>query len=96
MQQAEPSSTSKSTINLRIETQTRDMIDTAAAMLGKTRTEFMVESARLKAIDVTLDQQLFALDSDGHAAFTEALDNPAPPGTKLRALLKRKPAWEQS
>ncbi|MEM1132404.1 MAG: DUF1778 domain-containing protein [Pseudomonadota bacterium] len=96
MQQTETSSASKSTINLRIETQIRDMIDNAAAMLGKTRTEFMIESARQQAIDVTLDQQLFALDTGSHDAFVEALDNPPAPGPKLRALLSRKSAWEKS
>ena len=54
----------KGTINLRIETHTRQLIDDAAAILGKTRTEFMIESARRQAIDVLLDQRLFALDSE--------------------------------
>ncbi|MBP0652344.1 DUF1778 domain-containing protein, partial [Mycobacterium tuberculosis] len=52
----------KGSINLRIETNTRQLIDDAAAVLGKTRTEFMVESARRQAIDVLLDQRLFVLD----------------------------------
>ncbi len=46
----------KGSINLRIEAHTRQLIDDAAAILGKTRTEFMVESARRQAIDVLLDQ----------------------------------------
>jgi len=33
-------------INLRIEANTRQLIDEAASILGKTRTEFMIESAR--------------------------------------------------
>ena len=85
---------SKGSINLRIETQTRQLIDEAAAILGKTRTEFMVDSARSVAIDVLLDQRLFVLDSDRHDAFVHALDNPPVPGPKLRALLRRVPAWE--
>ena len=39
-------------IDLRIETHTRRLIDDAAAILGKTRTEFMIESARRQAINV--------------------------------------------
>lgn len=84
----------KGSINLRIETQTRRLIDDAAAMLGKTRTEFMVDSARGRAIDVLLDQRLFALDPKRYGAFVDALDNPLAPGPKLRALLRRTPAWE--
>jgi uncharacterized protein (DUF1778 family) len=84
----------KGSINLRIEAQTRDLIDEAAALLGKTRTEFMIDSARTLAIDVLLDQRLFVLDAERHAAFVHALDNPPAPGPRLRALLRRVPAWQ--
>jgi uncharacterized protein (DUF1778 family) len=84
----------KGSINLRIEAQTRRLIDEAAAALGKTRTEFMVESARRQAIDVLLDQKLFTLDSGRYDAFMQALDAPPAPGPKLRSLLGRTPAWE--
>lgn len=88
-----PSET-KGSINLRIEAHTRQLIDDAATILGKTRTEFMIDSARSLAIDVLLDQRLFVLDSDRYDAFIHALDNPPAPGPKLRALLRRVPAWE--
>jgi uncharacterized protein (DUF1778 family) len=83
----------KGSINLRIELQTRQLIDDAAAVLGKTRTEFMIDSARALAIDTLLDQRLFALDAAQCDAFARALDNPPAPGPKLRALLGRKPGW---
>jgi uncharacterized protein (DUF1778 family) len=94
---AERSSTSetKGSINLRIETHTRQLIDDAAAVLGKTRTEFMIDSARRDAIDVLLDQRLFVLDGDRYDAFMHALDTPPAPGPKLRALLHRNPAWQK-
>ena len=85
----------KGSINLRIETGTRQLIDDAAAVLGKTRTEFMVESARRQAVDVLLDQRLFTLDSESYDAFMQALDNPPAPGPKLKALLRRTPAWQK-
>lgn len=88
------STETKGSINLRIESQTRQLIDAAAEILGKTRTQFMVESARLQAIDVLLDQRLFKLDSSNCEAFLHALDNPPAPGQKLRALLRRVPASE--
>lgn len=88
-------SDAKGSINLRIETQTRQLIDDAAAVLGKTRTEFMIDSARNVAIDVLLDQRLFQLDPQHYDAFMQALDNPPAPGPKLRALLSRAPAWER-
>jgi uncharacterized protein (DUF1778 family) len=88
-----PSSDVKGSINLRIEAQTRQLIDDAAAVLGKTRTEFMVESARKQAIDVLLDQRLFVLAPERYDAFLHALDNPPAPGPKLKSLLRRVPAW---
>ena len=89
-----PSATdTKGSINLRIEAQTRQLIDDAAAIQGKTRTEFMVECARRQAIDVLLDQRLFVLDADRYDAFVRTLDNPPAPGPRLRSLLRRVPAW---
>jgi len=85
----------KGSINLRIEAHTRQLIDDAAAILGKTRTEFMIESARRQAIDVLLDQRLFVLDSERYDAFMHALDNPPAPGPKLRALLRRSTRWQK-
>ncbi|MGD9885808.1 MAG: DUF1778 domain-containing protein [Reyranella sp.] len=86
---------SKGSINLRIGGNTRQLIDDAAAVLGKTRTEFMVESARRQAIDVLLDQRLFVLDPERYDAFAHALDNPPAPGPRLRSLLRRVPAWQK-
>lgn len=85
----------KGSINLRIETGTRQLIDDAAAILGKTRTEFMIDSARRQAVDVLLDQRLFTLDSESYDSFLHALDNPPAPGPKLSALMRRVPAWQK-
>jgi uncharacterized protein (DUF1778 family) len=90
-----PPPPTKGSINLRVEGQTRQLIDDAAAVLGKTRTEFMIESARKQAIDVLLDQRLFVLEPDRFDAFVDALDSPPAPGPKLTALLRRVPAWKK-
>jgi uncharacterized protein (DUF1778 family) len=83
----------KGSISLRIGSTARRLIDDAAALVGKTRTEFMIESAQRQAVEVLLDQRLFALDPDRFDAFVDALDNPPAPGAKLRALSRRAPAW---
>ncbi|MBL8590994.1 MAG: DUF1778 domain-containing protein [Methylobacteriaceae bacterium] len=85
----------KGSINLRIESGTRRLIDDAAAALGKTRTEFMIECARRQALDVLLDQRLFTLNSERYGAFMQALDHPPAPGPKLVSLLRRTPAWRK-
>lgn len=81
-------------INLRIDVDTRQLIDEAAALLGKTRSEFMIESAHRQAIDVLLDRRRFVLNPDYYDAFKQALDTSAAPGSKLRSLLRRVPAWQ--
>ncbi|MES2130184.1 MAG: DUF1778 domain-containing protein [Pseudomonadota bacterium] len=85
----------KGSINLRIDASTRQLIDDAAAIDGKTRTEFMIESARRQAINVLLDQRLFAMQPENHDAFLLALEHPPAPGPKLRSLLRRVPAWKR-
>lgn len=82
-------------INLRITDATRDLIDSAAAALGKSRTEFMLESAREHAIGVLLDQRMFALDEKQFAAFAAALDRPPRPNQDLKKLLAAKSPWER-
>jgi uncharacterized protein (DUF1778 family) len=92
---AEKAATRTTTINLRATRQTRELIDTAAAVVGKSRTEFMLESARRHAIDVLLDQRLFVLDADQHDAFVKVLENPPPPNAQLKRLLSSKAPWEK-
>jgi Uncharacterized protein conserved in bacteria len=84
----------RGSINLRIEGRTRELIDAAAAALGKTRTEFMVETARKAAVDVLLDERLFALDNSRYDDFVAVLDAPPEPGPRLQALMRRVPAWK--
>lgn len=79
----------KGSINLRIDGRTRRTIDEAAKLLGKSRTEFMIDSALREATDVLLDQRLFLLDPERFDAFAAALDGPPPPDQKLRALMRR-------
>jgi uncharacterized protein (DUF1778 family) len=82
-------------INVRVSGPTRELIDSAAAVSGKSRTEFMLESAKQRAVDVLLDQQLFVLDGPAYAAFVDVLDNPPAPPQKLRELLTAKSPWEK-
>ena len=81
-------------IHIRAPKRTKDLIEAAASSLGKSLSEFTLESARSRAVDVLLDQRLFALDGDRYDAFVQALDNPPPAGPRLKALMKRRPLWQ--
>lgn len=86
---------SEANIHIRATVQIKHLIDTAATAVGKTLSEFVLDSARQHAIDVLLDQRLFVLDPGKYDAFISALDNPPPAGAKLKALMKRKPLWQR-
>ena len=83
------------TINLRAPEPVRALIDTAAGLVGKTRSEFMLESARRCAEDVLLDQRLIAADPARYAAFLKLLDDPPPPAAALKRLMSGRPPWER-
>ena len=82
-------------INLRATPQTKDLIDSAAKVVGKTLTDFVLDSARRSAEEVLLDQRIFMLDDEKHAAFMAVLDSPPAPSEELRKLLLSKSPWEK-
>ncbi len=80
-------------INLRALPEQRDLIDQAANILDKNRSDFMLEAACDRAQAVVLDQVFFNLDADRFKQFTAMLD--APPGLNpgLERLLAVKAPW---
>jgi len=81
-------------INIRAKRQQRDLIDQAAELLGKTRSDFMLETACREAEDVLLDQRIFALDAEAFKKFQAILDAPPRENPKLRQLMATKAPWE--
>jgi len=81
-------------INLRAEPQQRSLIDSAAKILGKNRSDFMLEVSCREAENVLLDQRFFHLDKKTFKAFNAALDKPVKESPVLKKLLNRKPQWE--
>ena len=82
------------TVNIRVRRQQQDLIDRAAKALGKTRSDFMLETACREAENVLLEQRLFRLDGNAFDDFVRALDAPPADNPELRALLRRTPLWE--
>ena len=81
-------------INVRVSRALRELIDRAADVAGKSRSEFILESARTYATDVLLDQRLFSLDEERYNSFIQALEAPLAPNEKLRQLMASKAPWE--
>ncbi|MBD8871610.1 DUF1778 domain-containing protein [Rhodanobacter sp. DHB23] len=83
-------------INLRALPEQRDLIDHAASVPGKNRSDFMLEAACERAQLVLLDQVHFALDNDRFKQFVELLDAPLAPNPGLERLFALKAPWDKA
>jgi uncharacterized protein (DUF1778 family) len=82
------------TINLRVSRAQKTLIDEAASVVGRNRSEFMLDAASREAESVLVDRRYFSLTAEDFKRFIEELDKPAKPNPRLRRLLKSKPPWE--
>lgn len=80
-------------INLRALPEQRDLIDQAASLLGKNRSDFMLEAACDRAQTVVLDQVFFSLDANKFKQFTDILDAPPGPNPGIERLLAVQAPW---
>ncbi len=81
-------------VNLRVRSDTRSLIDRAARVHGKSRSDFMIDAARRAAEDALLDQTLVRVDGATYEHFLEILDKP-PAGKGFEKLMQAKNPWEQ-
>lgn len=80
-------------INLRALPEQRDLIDHAAALLGKSRSDFMLECACERAQAVVLDQVFYSLDAEKFQQFTALLDAATGANPGLDRLMAVKAPW---
>jgi uncharacterized protein (DUF1778 family) len=83
------------TINLRANQRQKALIDRAAAALGRSRSDFMLETACREAEAVLLDRRYFVLSEDAFRKFTAMLDKPPKDNPRLRRLLLTQAPWER-
>ena len=84
----------RETLNVRIKREDRNLIDRAAQLLGKSRTDFLLEAGRRAAEDALLNQTLFKVSPKAYAAFVARLDAPPAPNKKLRRTMTTPAPWE--
>ena len=82
------------TMHLRATSARRALIDQAAALLGKSRTEFVLEAASEKAQQVLLDRTLFGVTAERFNRFKALVDAPLENARAVARLLKRRAPWE--
>ena len=89
-----PQAQRRDTLNLRIKPEERGLIERAAHITGKTKTDFVLEAARRAAEDALIDRALIVVDPDAYAAFLKRLDEAPQPNTRLHRTMKTQAPWD--
>jgi uncharacterized protein (DUF1778 family) len=80
-------------VNLRVREEIRDLIDQAAKIQGRSRSDFMIDAARRAAEETLLDQALVRVDRETYEHFLAVLDQP-PAGEGYEHLLAAPTPWK--
>ena len=83
------------TINLRASRKQKALIDQAAEALGRSRSDFMLDTVCREAEAVLLDRRYFTLTGAAFKRFKAMLDKSPKDNPKLRRLLETKAPWER-
>lgn len=90
----QPGTGKRDSLNIRIKPEDRGLIDRAAQLLGKNRTEFMLDAVRRVAEEALLDRTLFEVSPEVYQEFLNRLDAPPEPNERLRKTMQTPPPWE--
>lgn len=85
----------RDSLNLRIKPELRGLIDRAAQLAGKNRTDFVLEAARRAAEDALLDRTVFSVSPKAYAEFVKRLDAPPRPNDRLRRTMQTAAPWDR-
>jgi uncharacterized protein (DUF1778 family) len=87
--------TPRNTLNLRIKPEERDLIDLAAKIKGKNRTDFILEAARTMAEETLLEHTIFWASPEAYVKFLTLLDAPPQPNERLRKTMETIAPWDK-
>lgn len=85
---------SREPLNIRIQPELRGLIDRAAELTGKTRTDFVLDASRRAAEEALLDRVLFAVGEEAYGKFLARLDAPPRPNDPLRRTMATSAPWD--
>ena len=75
-------------ISARVPVQVQETLELAAAMVGATVNQFMVQTALREAERIIEQERVIRLSARDAEMFIRALENPPPPNAKLKAALQ--------
>lgn len=83
-------------LSMRLPASDIAIIDRAANMRGRSRTDFVREAAVRAAEETIMESAPIRMSAAGFKAFVAAISGPAKPVPELVALFNRKAPWESS
>ena len=83
----------RETLNLRIKPERRRLIEEAAALQGKTKTEFILDAASRAAEEAFIDRSVLMVSREAYDAFLERLDEPPAPNERLLKTMAASKPW---
>jgi len=86
----------RETLNIRIKPEERNLIDLAARMRGKNRTDFILEAVRSAAEEALFEQAIIMASPDNYAKFLARLDQQPSPNARLRETMQTPAPWEKA
>jgi uncharacterized protein (DUF1778 family) len=87
-------SAKREALNIRIKPQVRELIDRAAELAGKNRTDFVLDAARRAAEETLLDRTVFTVSRKEYREFLARLDAPPRPNKRLIKSIRTPAPWE--
>lgn len=94
MRVAQREASKREALNLRVKPQVRELIDRAAELAGKNRTDFVLDAARRAAEDTLLDRTVFTVSPRAYRQFLARLDAPPKPNKRLLKSMRTSAPWE--
>jgi uncharacterized protein (DUF1778 family) len=82
-------------VYLRVREDTRALIDKAANIQGRSRSDFMIEAAHRAAEEAILDQRVIMISGESYDHFLAVLERPPEVNEKLRRLMRTKAPWDR-
>ncbi len=86
----------RQTLNIRIKSDERGLIDRAAQARGQNRTDFILEAARRAAEEALLDRAMISVTPEAYKKFLARLEARPKPNARLRKTMRTPAPWDKA
>ena len=94
MRVSEEKTSTREALNIRIKPQVRELIDRAAELAGKNRTNFVLDAACRAAESLLLDRTVLSVTPKAYREFLKRLDARPRPNKRLIKTMRTRAPWD--